>query len=398
MRFLGSLCVLIAMTASACKSTDGGSRPADTQVTTPAALGMNDVSIFFPLHLVPGLAARMPHLSDRPESPVDDDGQAFVPSFLQSRVQGGLIRDVGAMQMTALRFDPCANVLDAFDHPEKCVAQIRIVWQSFTVRGEAFLSTADTGLHAVYQVDQIAMQQIIETMRTLKSRGSIDTSASPLQPHPLIAAEGLQSPYLAGVLGLVHRYVRGSKLTNLAFLRRIDERFPTWEMSQLAVQGEVATYQNIPTTVTAASIQRFRAETPILDVDPKGTTPFKLTVPFVPPGRSSTASEEERLVQPLISTLAIDNPQLHNPLNLDCGSCHRTAPLLAARLEAQAAGRLIDDPHTYRAEGRNLTARVPKDPFSLHMFSYFEQFPVITQRTVNETAEVLRFIEAHPGK
>lgn len=384
-----------------CKSSGPGGSDL-SQLDHSMDLGLNDVSILFPLDLLPGLGDRLPLITDQPEpnrfAPSQPalplDGEAFVPPAIKPFVEGEHLKDFTSLRVTALRIDPCANILGLVDL-KSCVPQIRLIWQTLNLDGPHFRGTADTGLHAVYRLDPADIKAIIVTLRALHAAAPLDKRKLPLQSHPVIAAEALDGPYLAGVLGLIHRYVRASRLTHFAFMRRLNETFPSWDMAQFSWSDATVTPQLIPTTSPEAFVQRFKANTPVLSVNPPSRTAPKLSPIVLPPGVSHPLSAEERRLQPLQSALAIENPNLHNPLNIDCGSCHRTAALYGQRESAQKEGRLLATPEAYRSARWPLQASVSLDPFSLHMFSFFLAKPEITPRVVNETAHVLDFIAEH---
>lgn len=391
-----SVCLLL----TACTNGLESSHEASESPQSLLRLGMNDLSILFPVFEVKGLAEALPRIFDQPApqtyaqgkdaSPLD--GHGFVMEALGQELKDEAFGRFSDLRLVALRWDPCANALQVKLGQGPCLRQLRLTWQALQMNEGRAWGVLDSGIHAIYQLSEEDFKAAVAELIHLHDQASLETRALPLQVHPVIAREGLQSPYLAGVLGLVHRYARASKLMQIAFMRRQIDRFPTWEMGLFQVENAQLHRLNIPFTKAPALVQRLRANSPVLEVEPRGQTHLSLEVPFVVPGTPASPQDNERLNKPFESALAIENPHVANAFSIDCASCHRSTALYQARKAAEADGRFAVRGKGYESEVWNLTPQVTSDPSSLHMFSYFGNQAEITPRVVNETAEALTLI------
>ena len=105
------------------------------------------------------------------------------------------------------------------------------------------------------------------------------------------------------------------------------------------------------------------------------------------------APQEE--VQALASELtAFEHPTKHNPGTLDCVSCHLAQTVLSFSYKQYPQFGLEDifNKERYRNPVFNLENRSPKQGQTniVRMFGYFESDPIVTQRTINESAEVAK--------
>lgn len=400
-----------------------------TSAAESKALGLNDVSIFMPINTNPELLPILPRLSDAPNpmayiADFKDDpyaGQPFVYDWTTAeRIKSlGLIegrftpQDLSDFQLVSIRIDPCTNSLQ-ISTPDNCVRELRLVWQfldsddSRKKHGSSALM--DSNIHTLYTLTNDEFSDVLKTMRKLHQDASVDTIEMPLLPHPVIAKEGASSPYLKGVLGIVNRYARASKLTEIASFIGISSI--EWRMAHIAVKDAQALPFAIPTELDFEGKASFRM-TPTNDTSLNSDFGGGKGHAFAIPQMSRFFGREAALMpqrmpgtieQKLTNMFAVENPTMHNPKNMDCVSCH-IANKQVTWLEAGA--RYLDKEmplletfakYRYSSAKWNLEAQFPITANSLQVFSFDRGVlsnPVIAPRVINDSAETLDFIEKH---
>ena len=96
----------------------------------------------------------------------------------------------------------------------------------------------------------------------------------------------------------------------------------------------------------------------------------------------------------------IENPAFNSPDTIDCASCHLATPL--SLLVAGPSFSLFekDDPRAFAPDGQSVLASEMSPTFdatgvfNVHAFSYVEGDAGISQRTVNETAAIVEYLNA----
>jgi hypothetical protein len=107
--------------------------------------------------------------------------------------------------------------------------------------------------------------------------------------------------------------------------------------------------------------------------------------------RNSTSPEQLESVK---SLLAVDNPRLHTSGTAMCVTCHVATTLVAPR--AEDAGIDVSTlPERFTASGFDLTPlEAAGRGRTLRALGYFNEVPLISQRVINESANVVGEIEA----
>src|SRR5262249_49943038 len=103
------------------------------------------------------------------------------------------------------------------------------------------------------------------------------------------------------------------------------------------------------------------------------------------------------------SLVRIENPSDNSPTTIDCVSCHLASP--TEQLVAMPTFSLNDrtSPLAFQPDGKsvvgadmNPTLSSADGQLNVHAFSYLKQTPGINQRTVNETAAVVEYLNDLP--
>ncbi len=433
----GKICVALSLALGfmlSCKTST--SKVSETDLNaSKGLLSLNDISILIPLHLVPAFRDPLPHLTGKGEQ------EAFAPSWLGqdiARIQNEetearaklrpfdfngtipkLSENFDAFRLVAVRIDPCANIRTAKATPEGCIPQLRIVWQRLfntaprdtatATEAGPFSRAEDAAVHTVYQLSPADLQSILSQLREMHKNASVDTRGLPLQVHPVLAKEGIESPYFKGLLAIVGRFARASQMTHVSHFSAISNG-NVWQMTLFEIKDGQALRHEIPATLPrtdkgSMQVQTLRREPNDrnLIVSPMTSSPFVLFEPidFRADDATREAQEESMDRRMIANIAAIENPTLHDATNIDCGSCHRALGTFAFAQdrEMKKKGKLETPPLAYQSKTQNLSFTVNPflldftGPWSLQMFSYFGSQPKITPRVINETAEALDFLD-----
>ncbi len=425
---------ILSLLLVTCRTNSSG-KNSETNQTEPAksTLGLNDVSVLIPLIAVKEFAEKVPKLaSPSGSSPYVFTGldaelmkihndelalRAKLRTFdLSSGTNTDLKIDLSTFRLVALRFDPCANIRVAAAQDDQCLRQLRLVWQIFRapvgppgVKMDAV--PGDANIHAIYQLTREEFSEIVANLRSLHKKASVDSSSMPLLPHPVLAKEGVASPYYEGIMGMVDRYARTENLTNVAHLSAVANG-SIWQMTLLTVENGKYLRDDVsaihaPQEGFSPKVQFLKRNggNPDLEVSPLGNSKFYIVEPFdsrLSPdqGEAAQLSKNQRIIS---NIQAIENPALHDAKNLDCSSCHRalTAYARAKDAEEKQGAKIPESAEKYSSSKWDLSFATPEllldftGPWTLQMFSYFGKVPKITPRVINESAEVLNYIETH---
>lgn len=411
-------------------------------------LGLNDVAILMPLNSLPELRKSLPKLLDK-ASPelygITNDpyaGQNFVPDWFEEQSTSERINNPSPKMpivsrkdpktdtfaslsneytLVSLRLDPCTNNLQVASEAE-CVRELRLVWQILdedSIEGESLSQRRDGNVHTLYTLTRDEFKSIAKSLQALHKNASVDTTDLPLLPHPVIAKEGLESPYLKGVLAIVNTYARSSKLNEIAVMR-IDANADSWTFMHIAVENGEKKDLAIPGSKTFSNEANFVDNVSEIGggSSTMGTGSESLTHEFVMPslfmgGRGSRPPSQEevaaQMIQKLNSRNMVENPTKHNPKNMDCVSCHITDKQDRDYELAKNRGLLPENfpaletftEHRYTSKW-NLERKFPNIQgltTSVQNFSFLGgrvHSPIIVQRVINDAAETLSFMEKHP--
>ncbi len=384
MRRLGlllcSLPLLAACGAPAVLPPDAGAPDAGGGFTD-GGLDLNDVSWLLPLP-----ASRSQLLSLASAGPKG----ALLPRALYDAVPGTVTgldpaTVYGEYRVVGVRVDPCFPR----DAQGGCIPQVRLVAQPVIAEGFTASTTRDATLHLFYELTAAELGDAHRRVWALHALAAGRTQGRPLEVHPVLRAEGLTGPYGVALHELVTRLCGAQNLTRVAFMRLVQDDV-AWRFGALEVVGGALVAEPIPRLgeLTEQGVQEF------------GNTAFRSgeLQPTVPGddldvllSESALRLTDERTLQRgLTSALRLEHPARHSPKTADCGSCH-----VASRARRNAEQRRGVDtsghPDAFTANPRfdlTRTDGVGDDPRALRAFGYFGRESALSQRTINESAEV----------
>jgi hypothetical protein len=387
-----ALCAALCSSASACA-------PA-AQPT--AALGVNEVSILFPLPRGGAEVGLLP-------LPYSAGARGeLLPRPLYDRLPlllmfGGPNAIYGSLRVVAIRLDPCFPGLGR-DGPAPCRSQVRVVFQPITSGFDAspVSSTDDAAVHVFYEVDRDELDQMRDELSRLKAAHGLRSDDARLGPHPIIVRQGLDGPFASAVRALLLRYVGAQNLRRVTFMTLEQFRL-RWMFGGFDVAADQSvTALQIPATGGATRQVFTNFDTTGASFDhaeaaPASASSDELTAFF----QSSTlvAANADAQRAAYRRALAIENPERHSPETVDCASCHVAA---AARQWAERALSLRPELESasHFADG-SAFASVDEPRFStiaLRAFGYVGRTPTISRRTVNESVLVVRALSSTPDR
>jgi hypothetical protein len=362
----------------------GGDAPdagGDAHVPTEShTLGLNDVTMLLPLPA-------------SPSAPVLMSIDGLVPTALYDRLAigpGDVATPFEDFHVVAVRFDLCDR-----GEPGECPVgvdgRVRLVLQPLLATGEAF----DLALHAFYPISAAELGGVVDELRALAAIQDVPTTSA-LAVSP--AAVRGDAGYLDGLRALVVRYASEDRLMRLtlfaqnAFTASLNWAFRGVERHDLTSAFEDMVIPGIGTPQQRAIL--IGASTAI--------TYDTMPLADAPPGfgdaiyadRFMAASPAERTAA-LEALAAADNPLVHAANSVQCIACHTETFLTQQRAAAAGvdpstiAGRYTSTYPLATSGGMSAT-----NERSLRALGWLFAEPMISQRVVNDTAQVLTEIEA----
>jgi hypothetical protein len=346
------------------------------------ALGPNDISRLLPLPR--NEAERELMLS--PDS--QGKGGSLLPlSIFQALPQIVSDRDQEFLYQTALRvvgirFDPCFQ-----EKEEPCRRQIRMIWQP--VVNESGWTTLDASIHTFYEFSPLVWARIFSELTLLPSEG-----AAHLQVSPQISRESLAGPTWKKLARLVLQFageeslIRATSfsvnpLGNRWFFAGLDIQGTNFKPIKIArLEGAAQAYATQLGTVGQVEFRAAMNPAPASDLE------------FLALLKDSWRARENltlpQLVEATRSALAIENPRLTNPGNVDCASCHvaHVVPTWALRNLQLDWGKTFAR-EMFRAGPNGVPPLSEGDANVLRAFGYFRDKAVVSRRVDNETSLIL---------
>ena len=407
---------------SAGASSDGGSGSAGTggqgagELTRPVT--MNDVSILFPLGTAADYSTGHLRADSTGKRGVLFPASVFEKISIEGSAAGGGIGGPSTapyanMRVVALRLDPCFAELRPTPSATTCRNQLRLVFQELQASTTG-VSAFDSGVHALYTITRAELLAILNEIVRLREADGGQGGKGPLAPHALIVAQGLVGTFSTAIQKLILQYAGEQNLVRVTAMTSENAGFQ-WSFFGFDISG--ASPKAVPLAIATLAVttsadgteqsffRGFQSSTdPVGSFVPKPTGPDDFTVlADVKSALMLSAADQAKLTRALAR---VENPSIFTPDTLDCARCHTASPLgqnvARDRLHLSEA----DDADAFQPDGKWVTAKEmsatdfsgasqtnPDVPLvNVHAFSYAIQRPSVNQRTVNETAAVVQFL------
>lgn len=361
--------------------SDGGSDAgaADASVFVPTErrpLGLNDVTYLLPLEQLDASTPFPP-------------AQTIVPlgPFTRLTEAQPVVRtDLSRLRVLGVRVDACDR-----SNEQPCAAgsdgSLRLVLQP--VFG-APPNVEDVTFHAFFPIPHAEMAEVVDTLRALGAMQNVARGA-PLQVSTAFRTD---ATFRSRLGALVARYAQSPRLNRLTLFGQESERAAiVWVFRGEELQPSSTTLGPITIpgiTMQSQEVLLFGGDsysvTPVADV-PVGFARVTMETNF----RNSSSAEQLESVR---SLLAVDNPTLHTANSVQCVSCHVATTLVPPR-SSDAGIDVTTLSERYTSATFDLTPLGSTGRArTLRALGYFGSSPLVSQRVVNESANVVGQLEA----
>lgn len=380
------LLLLASLSLVACgslpPSPDGGTTDSGVVTFTDGGFDLNDVSWLLPLPSPAQHSQLLGFTAAGSKGPLlPRRHYDALPGLVTNQDAATLF---SKFRVISARLDPCFPREPA----SGCIKQLRLVAQPVVVK-DFKTSTEDATIHLFYELTDAELEDAKASVRQLRQLAAGATDGKPLDVHPVMRAEGLTGPYASALHAMLTRLCGEQNLTRVAFMQLVQEDV-AWNFGALNLVNGALVADPIPrlTNLTRQGVQEF------------GNTDFRsgqLQPAASGDQLSLLLSESElRLTdtrtydRAITSALQLEHPARTNPLTVDCASCHVASRALTnARRERSVdlSAHVDRYPGNPRFDLRRVDA-VGDDPRALRSFGYFGDQSALSQRTINESAEV----------
>ena len=322
--------------------------------------------------------------------------------------KGGVGSDVSMtyanLRVVGVRFDPCFAQIGAITDPSQCDNQIRLVLQDLSFASGA-TSAIDGAVHAFYRVDRAELTKTIREIINLRKANGQTKTMGPLAAHPLVVKQGLAGAYAAGLEKIILEHCGSDNLIRFTHFQSGNLQ-TVWGFTGFDLAGSKATPMVVPTlpnkSVSSSFFAGFGA--PIAGgFTPETTSGDDVAVLVnVTNAKAATKTAAQDAYE---ASLRIENPNFHSPNTIDCASCHvaEGARLLVGEdvlhlTIDDAADAFAADARYVSKTNMKATTTPRNQSFNVHMLSYKNQDLLIGQRVINETANVVAYVNStvHP--
>lgn len=295
-----------------------------------------------------------------------------------------------SLRVIGVRVDPCFPL----PTPQSCQRQIRLVWQPIEPGPRNTVQTHDAALHSFYVLEDSEFKSLLADLSVWKAQFNVQSEGLPLQIHPAWAHEGTKSPALSAFQNIILKYAGFKNLSRVTIMV-VRGQGDMWAFAGFEVRNQKLQVGKIPRIDRGS--QAFVNFAVPADHFQRG---FISPLPAGPDAFSKTITDSDRVFtgnqQLLESELRamhrIENPHDFNPENMDCVSCH-VAQTARVWLENNRKDLQIADlfqVHAYKNPRHDLSNLSPllKHTQVIRAFGYFGAEVALSQRVINESAEV----------
>lgn len=331
------------------------------------ALVDQDVSFLVPLSAARSfLTASMPA----------GDGAVLVSRALFDRLEALTVTDepddlYAALSTVGVRLDPC--FIEGVG-AQACRPQVRLVLQPVFDSADG-PTTRDAAIHVFFSATTEEIHAAVRALSMLRARAGVVVPEGLTGAHPGFEREAWVTDARALLLPLLRaeRLVRATAMS-------VHASNQAWVFSGVEVSGGAFTEIVVPTLAPAleghvTSTGALSAITITLDPPPVAEP----TLPVVLKQEQRQQASAQELADAVAAVLRLEDPAVHNPGTVDCGSCH---------VAATAKWFLMNQAPVVAIASASPVSEVYADSRSLRAFGYFFQAPALSPRVQRETAAV----------
>jgi hypothetical protein len=430
---LGLGLVLGAWMAACSASHDGASDPDPArgdELNESKALGMTDVTILYPLpdkwdfvddmlgpssedargELLPAsLFAKVADL-DAPQM-LGPDGSLVDPP--NKKLLAKYADNFAYLRFVGVRLDPCFGQTTHLD-ANTCLATIRMVGQFFLPNPNSVAPFLDAGasVHVFYKLSQADFASLAKEMLALRLSTGLPLQKGLISPqqdgvHPTLKEQGLRGAYAIALKGILLKYAGEQTLARIAlavqdragngggYYQQAQQNPDTrWVFGGFEYNDRKLAPLNIASLGDYSGLQTMDSfPSQRGDKDPVTVTPAiavkdNILGAFNPVKDANgnfgfTGSDTGR-----DAARRLQNPTNWTAMTADCVSCHMSKETFIGQRDI-APSDFDFKSATFRLDSTN--------PFfgPFRMFGWDQGRPVISQRVVNETANLLDYLNTN---
>jgi len=331
-----------------------------------------DVSIMYPL----------PDSRDQLIAPSEQAAYGVLfPEPLFPTVIGPV--DVGIsysdMRLVALRLDPCSARKD-------CNSEVRAIFQP-VVAGDGGLTVADGAIHVFYGMSRAELLTFLEQILALKEQYGVGVAyGDELGPQPILAANGLDSPFARGLHALVLEHLGESRIERFTERNHQIPYGDRWDfylfdgdgLPRQDIANTGADEQQVTGTRSDPENGGIAYVNPVLD---------SALIPIVDINRPADVNDDIRAG--FARAIELQDPTKENSESVDCVSCHLAEG--AHYIGVTQYGLSPDGAFTsdrslaYQRDLRAVT--------NFHLFAYNGRAVSVSLRVANESARTAETME-----
>ncbi|MFZ3229406.1 MAG: hypothetical protein WA160_04315 [Pseudobdellovibrio sp.] len=302
------------------------------------------------------------------------------------------------LRAIAVRIDPCFTM----PSPEKCQKQIRIVWQILRKDSKQQIETIDAAYHSFYVLTDDQFNQLTDNLIAWKHKYAVPTKGLPLQVHPAWKTNDKQIVSLIDFNNIILKFASEQNISRITAMT-VRNLGQTWGFIGADILNQKLAILEIPRVHSNAQIfvNQSNPATEFLgqiSPQPVGTD----TLNHLISNSKLLKTENEQTIKDELSAIyRIENPHAFNPNTMDCVSCH-TAGIAKEWLKKNRADLDTTDiffkyAYTQSAYNLNNTSDNLNNTQNIRAFGYYQKTTAISQRTINESAEVANFLNSFLG-
>lgn len=296
-------------------------------------------------------------------------------------------------RVVSIRVDPCFPATATGG----CLEQIRLVAQPLGVTTALQSTTEDGAIHLFYELNTADFVDVRATLTELKTIAGTETDGKPLDVHPVMKRQGLGGAYATKLFALVLRLCGHQNLTRVAFMRLVQQDV-AWRFGALNVVNGQLVADPIPRLNDALEqgVQEFGSD----DFRSGQLQPEAIgdQFPVLLSESEFRLTDQRTFDRAVTAALRIEHPARSSPKTMDCGSCHTASRSLRnANKErpfdvSQHEDRFVTNPRFNLAR----VDAVGDDPRAMRAFGYFGDQSALSQRTINESADIAEALSKSP--
>lgn len=309
------------------------------------------------------------------------------------RLTLGLTREEGlsASRVIGVRIDPCFSKLS----PQECQPQVRLVWQPLTEGRRGQLQAEDATIHSFHDLSRKEFKNLLKDLKEWRDKHSANTAYTPLYVHPAWYGKDDKAESVQDFQKILLKYVGQENLSRVtAMVLRANGMM--WVFTGFEVlEGKLIKFA-VPRLDGRLNQSFVNMALNTDEFQGGGISPF----PNGEDTLNNLAANSNRLdedVNDIVISEAraayrIENPRNYTSENMDCVSCHVTQASLqwVAKKRGHLEVEKIWNTEIYKNNKFNLENLSKKTWRSqnVRIFGYFGITPAVSQRVINESAEV----------